>query len=299
MTKEKEQEIINYYILGNSSIKCAEKFSVCSQTVLNLLKKYNITFRCPKRRLDFFNQDFFEVIDSEAKAYFLGLIVADGNVYNSSLRIALQEEDCYILEMFLKYTKSTSTLKIIRKSSAKPHHKLLYRLSLTSKKLVYDLGKLGVIPAKSHYTYFPPIEEQYWSHFIRGVFDGDGSIFKNMGKNSERYRIAFMGNVTLMEKIQEILMKECGLDRTKMYKQACQKPNILMLSYGGNSQLKKIREYLYKDATIYLKRKKEKFDKVKDFKDKKCYICGEPHRGLGLCTKHYNKLYYDRIFRKN
>lgn len=213
------------------------------------------------RKLYYCNDNYFETIDTKDKAYFLGLIVADGNNYNSYLKIALKYHDLHILETFKKYINYTGYIKNTPEKII--YDKFLRKsqnfISIRSNKLCEDLSKLGVAPNKTHKTYFPEIPEEFWSHFIRGVFDGDGCLSNYKEKNYIKYNFSIVGNKKLINRIQDILVEKCKLNKTKLITQK----NSVSVCYCGNKQLLKIKEYLYKDCNdLFLIRKKEKFDKL-------------------------------------
>lgn len=181
-------------------------------------------------------------------------MTSDGCNKTNAFALSIQEEDGYILEKFKKYMEYEGGIINIKPSGKNIKNQKC--LSITDSKICQDLYKHGVIPAKSHKTYFPEIPEHLWNHFIRGVFDGDGCIYK--GKNNS---FNIIGNIKLIEKIQEILMKECNLSKTKLHHDKKHTENIVTVRWGGNKQIKKIYNYLYKDCDdLYLKRKKEKFE---------------------------------------
>lgn len=205
-----------------------------------------------------FDLNYFQSIDSRDKAYFLGLLIADGYINESRVSISLQSEDKGILETFRKYTQCKKSLHFYKSNNCK--HKDQYCLSLNSTKLITQLKPFGMFPNKTHYAYFPNIEEKYWSHFIRGVFDGDGCVHLDNYKN-----ISFniCGNIELISKIQDILMKECVLSKTKFATNKKVASNIVQIKYKGAKQVHRIFEYLYKDKEdLFLDRK---FLKFKDY----------------------------------
>lgn len=117
------------------------------------------------------------------------------------------------------------------------------------------LAKLGVVPNKTFKLEFPNIKEKYYSHFIRGYFDGDGSF--PSGRHGAGFSL--VGRQGFLEKVRDILIENCKLNKVGVYKRV----NIYTLNYGGQIQMKRITDYLYKDATIFLQRK---YDKVKNNK---------------------------------
>lgn len=287
-----EEELIKFYKKGNCQLKCIKKFKCSSKNIKEILKKNNIIPRnkSTANRIYFCNDDYFEKIDTKDKAYFLGLLISDGWNRNNGFGISLLENDKHILESFKQYTEYTGNLLTYINKSVKQNR--MYSLIITSKKLSKDLSKLGCIPAKSHHTYFPDIPEEFHSHFIRGVFDGDGCISLNK-KNTLIFNI--LGNFTLIDEIQKIMIKNCSLSKTKLKQYKKINKNMFYLAYGGNIQAKRIYNWLYKDCDdLYLIRKKEKFDKtfkitVKEKIERHCKICNKKHYAKELCQYHYIK----------
>lgn len=126
-----------------------------------------------------YNDRYFEVIDTSDKAYFLGLLAADGNISPrlTAVRIALKETDSNILEQFRKFLGEeapelkTKISKI--KGKENPPQKILV---LSKKSMVEDLLKLGITPNKSHTLKLSCDLREFKKDFIRGVWDGDGSV---------------------------------------------------------------------------------------------------------------------------
>lgn len=266
--KNKDIFIKNLYDKGYS---CNEICNILNIKFYDLLayvrnRKLNILFG--KNKKYFQNDDYFENINTKDKAYFFGFIVADGYVNEKSLKIAIQEKDVEILECFKKYIKSNTILSTINQYDLKYNRQIQKAITINSKKISKDLSSYGAIQNKSHKTYFPNISESLYSHFIRGVFDGDGCITYNKNNNNGSFSI--VGNFDLINKIQDVLVKECSLKKTKLYKKPKEKNNITNLRYSGDNQIKKIYDYLYKESDdLFLKRKKEKFEYC--FKNKEYY----------------------------
>lgn len=126
-----------------------------------------------------YNDRYFEVINTSDKAYFLGLLAADGNISPrlTAVRIALKETDSNILEQFRKFLgEEAPELKTkIPKINGKANlpQKILV---LSKKSMVNDLMKLGITPNKSHTLKLSCDLHQFKKDFIRGVWDGDGSV---------------------------------------------------------------------------------------------------------------------------
>lgn len=197
-------------------------------------------------------EDYFNDIDSEEKAYFLGLLASDGCVTDEDkVLIGLQERDTYLIDHLKKALEYTGPIYEIKARSE--NHQTQRRLQFKNSAISASLNRLGIYPRKSLTLKFPDIDEQFISHFIRGYFDGDGCM--RMSKGVLNYK--FVGTFNFLKSLQDILISKCGVKETKMY-QANKDKNTWELSYAGDRQCIRIYGFLYKNATVYLLRKKEK-----------------------------------------
>jgi hypothetical protein len=131
-----------------------------------------------------------------------------------------------------------------------------------------DLVKLGVTPNKSKVLTFPNfIEKRLICHFIRGLFDGDGTV--NVKKSTGHLIFNIVGTLDIVVNVQKILINECAVSSTKILT----KGSISCVEYGSNDYVKKIGIYLYHNATIFLERKKEKFSHERNNLCKKPIKC--------------------------
>lgn len=221
----------------------------------------------------FFNQDYFEVIDTEEKAYWLGLIFADGNVNKTTpdasranrLTLNASGDDISQLEKFAKAIGYTGQIR----SQIQPEsysETPSYRIQCNSIKMCDDLARLRCTPRKTGKSSLPKLSPELIPHFIRGYFDGDGSISVYYQKdkrkptyaNRLKQEFAITSDRHILEQIQEILIVECELPKTKL-KEYKRTDKAVSLRYGGRQQIIKIYHYLYDNASVYLKRKHDKF----------------------------------------
>lgn len=214
-----------------------------------LLRKNNIELhhRGPKSMIG--NENFFDVIDTEQKAYYLGWIMADGNISINngqySLKIHLALHDKEIIDNFLIATESRNKTKV--KEGEHPS----YYVSLTSVHMCKKLMNFGVVPRKSGFEIFPEaIPEQLKHHFVRGIFDGDG-IASIASKRS-----GFVGSKDMLLSILEVMGEE-----NKWLIENKRNKNIFYF-LGGKKFSKKLYNYLYNDATIWLSRKRKNLEKI-------------------------------------
>ena len=223
-----------------------------------------------------FNQTFFEKIDTEEKAYVLGFIYADGcnNRHPSTgeLSIGQNEQDIDILIKIKKAMKST--YPISKGKSGK------WRFYVYAKKIKTDLINVGVVHDKSLVLEFPTfISDDLMPHFIRGYFDGDGSIWEGKRKKmvvknerkpgTTRERIVhnvkfnFTGSDTFIPFLQKYLIEHCGFSKTKLnYSKSKENHKHCMMEYSGRKNIYKLYEYMYSNATIFGERKKAKFENI-------------------------------------
>lgn len=229
------------------------------------------------------NQNYFEKIDSEDKAYFLGFMYADGyNQENRSkyISISIQERDREILDNFQYYLDSNYPIKIYERNKINPNFSDICSLQVNGKKISEDLRDKGCIQAKSKVLLFPTEEQlpkHLYRHFIRGVFDGDGSVWEGKRKlmdikdltRKEGHRIKIIHNVkfnitgteSMMLGIQKILVGELLFKMNKLNRSK-NIENCVQLEYSGRLQMKKFYDFLYSDSNVYLKRKKKKFEEI-------------------------------------
>lgn len=264
-TQEEELKICELYKEGKSIYEILKIFNSYYSLIHLTLKRNNVVMRdisSAGRKLKV-NDNYFKTIDTFDKAYFLGLLMADGTVNKKSnlISLTLSEKDVEIIKKFKEVIEYDGIIGTSSKKLPKSDKYNKYvNISISSPELKKDLIKLGCISAKTHHTYFPDIPEEFHSHFIRGVFDGDGSISLTK-KNSGIMNI--VGNLSLIQKIQNILVEKCNITETKLAKHDKLSDNKIYYLIHGGAKLKQIYSYLYQDCQdLYLKRKKEIFEKV-------------------------------------
>lgn len=126
-----------------------------------------------------YNERYFESIDSADKAYFLGLLAADGNISPrlTAVRIALKESDADILEKFRTYLGTDAPKLRIKHSKINNSFSAPQKnLCLSRINLVQDLIHHGITPNKSKTLKIKCDLKDYKKDFLRGVWDGDGSV---------------------------------------------------------------------------------------------------------------------------
>lgn len=154
------------------------------------------------------NEHYFDLIDSSTKAYWLGLIYADGWIITqngdpTAFALALKGEDKYLLERFASDLGHQNMVRRTRPTAD------LYQVKLTSKHAANQLIKHGVIPSKSLSMRFPELDPSHYPYFIRGYFDGDGCAY--VRKNSMSMKFT-SGSREFLESLQQHLKEHAQVE---------------------------------------------------------------------------------------
>lgn len=204
-------------------------------------------------------------IDTEQKAYFLGLIFSDGGISNyqnkHAFRISLIDKQLII---DLKACFSFLNYGEFNFGKYNNNHSMQYSLTKQSKELYYDLIKNGVLLKKSgenkDKVTFPLINKEFIHHFIRGYFDGDGSInIPTQRKNLRRIEICSASKDFLLQLHNIFIKNNINL---KFREKFNNKSPLFVIEQWKISEVNKFHDFLYKDASIFLKRKKELFNNL-------------------------------------
>jgi hypothetical protein len=198
------------------------------------------------------DDSFFDVIDTEAKAYWLGFITADGCVQagaagaagwqRHSVSVGLKPSDAGHLE------KLKADIAAENPVFTSPQ---VASVALSSIHLTESLIRLGVTPRKSM-TATPWIgPDHLMRHYWRGMVDGDGSIVRHAGER-DKWRLTLCGTEACMEAFRTWAAPVCGsAARVRPYR------NIFTWTAGGLASPQALARELYDGSTVYLDRKYE------------------------------------------
>lgn len=202
-------------------------------------------------------------VATEEQAYTLGFLMADGYNTGAQVGIRLKECDRDIVEKMKNCFSKQIKLQYDGYS---------YSFVISSTIICNNLANLGVVKDKTHHEItIPNLNSNLIRHFIRGYFDGDGTVFI-CNTNGGILKCNFCSpTLGILEQIREILLSEgiwCTIDcekrKGKTYIMNNQYPcvatmDMYRLFIRRKSAIEKLFHYLYDDATIYLSRKYEKF----------------------------------------
>lgn len=258
------EEYVNTPTYDKSIARISAKYGINKKTLTKYLKESGIEIVANGNKSEF-RRDFFDVIDTEEKAYWLGFMYADGYIgaskYSVGLNLSLKDIDH--LKKFnntLEYKKGlniSETHQFGSKEHTNKNGEILYMVStvIKDKQLWNGLNSKGCVPNKSLILTFP--DESIFANkkliydFIRGYVDGDGTlgVYPHSKTNPKlEESLLIVGTKSFLEGVQKYLGK--GF---LMHKENCHE-NTYRLGYS-TLKANKAAELLYKNATIYLDRK--------------------------------------------
>lgn len=208
------------------------------------------------------DETYFDKIDTEHKAYWLGFLFADGYILSKrergrnesqSFGFSINIKDIELFEKFKQDLKSNHPVNIYSSSSNFSHGGDFGRILVTSQHMVDCLKSYGMIEHKTTVLKMPNLPQELVPHFIRGYSDGDGSIVISHLKSG---KIKYFWDITSTKEICEAFLVFFNKSELKLYERDV---NNYTMRICGKQQTSKILSIIYKDATIYLERKYKKY----------------------------------------
>ncbi|BCM88706.1 hypothetical protein IAD21_00548 [Abditibacteriota bacterium] len=255
LSASQRREICARSIKGETPTSLASEFGVTYGAIIALMEKHGIPRKdagFPRKHV--FDFDFFEVIDSEDKAYWLGFIAADGCVHKgNSLSIGLAGIDIEHLRKFaVSIGLSTWEPRIVKSRLGFES----VRLTVTSPKMVLDLRKWGIVQRKSHCLEWPEfLSSELLRHYLRGYIDGDGSWPQAKDKDWPYFSLCGFPGFILCA--QDFMVKECGVRRGKLNYRG---DNFCTMGNSAQRDVRKLARFFYGDASTFLDRKRKKVE---------------------------------------
>lgn len=278
---EKNKEYVNYhdewvslYNDGLSSLEIASTYGVgCHGTVTSALAAKGVKMRSSSEsntKYTLKDHSVFDKIDSQEKAYWLGFLMADGNVTTKtedsrsgwSLKVGLAIDDAdhvYKFADFLGVESSNDNEKGVAKTEKAA------TVSVVSRPIVEALMGYGCTPRKSLTVTYPKRElsRRYNKDFIAGFFDGDGCVgaSKRYANGGCGIHVIFTsGSYNFLMSLQKVLADEAAVARFHLMKQ--KECNAYHLTAYRKNDVLRIYHYLYGTATTFLERKKTKYEEL-------------------------------------
>ena len=202
----------------------------------------------------FVRHDYFATIDSEIKAYVLGLLAADGNVIMKPPRVSLElhEKDSELVELVCEELAPEARIRRRRpRGSSGPQ--MIF--SATSRQVVADLCELGVGPRKSLTLEWPTkLPREFARPFLLGYFDGDG--FTTTSRSSGKYaysRWGLCGTDRFLVAAMDVITCEIGIRRRNPHRKSPR--GIWTLAITG-IDAERVDEWLHSGPPEGLRRKR-------------------------------------------
>ena len=249
---EKVKQIIN----NHGSIREASRIIGRDQTIIKRIIQDNnliYDYRPYNKNL---KHDFFDIIDSQEKAWLLGFLFTDGSVRkvgNSyQIRLSIQLKDEEIIN------KIKNWLNIDGKTHYdKRENKECCGIEFASKNIFDKIKKYGIIPNKTYETkqlYIEKIPLKYQKAYVRGLFDGDGGLsFTGVNDVAVDFTSHYY---QIVEQFQSYIDEHISKEQHNKITTNSSKSRCV---WRGRLQVLKILDWLYEDATVFLKRKYDKY----------------------------------------
>lgn len=260
-TEEEINKVIyNYTVLNMGQKRAGAEFHMDDRMVKRLLLENGVHIKSiqetniSKYKI---NHDYFSK-QGHNQAYIIGFLGADGNISAKDNRIDLElfSNDYEILEKIRKELELERPVKIYECANGYQKNKLFFY----SAKIKKDLMEYGLVPNKTYSKdyHFPyKLEKQYIIDYIRGLFDGDGSVKKT--GSSITFQID-SSNKEIVDCIQQFLLNEYNII-TQISEQ--KKKNVILYRiYCYGEQAKAIYKILYVPNTLFLKRKYDRWQEL-------------------------------------
>lgn len=248
------QFIINEYATGRSQKDIATALGRKQGNIARVLRRSGVQAkRRGPYRTHSLDENFFSVIDTEEKAYWLGFISADGNVQRSPdgrqvwLGVELHRRDRgHLIKLATSLGSDVTPRDRINNNGVE-----CSSVRFHSQRLVDDLGVLGVVPNKTFslqpWSGSPELMRHYW----RGFVDGDGCLYVG----SRHLALQLVGTEAVVDSFrQHMLTTNPNLT---VVPQPTKSPGIVQISYYGSASPKLLVTHLYRNATVFLERKAE------------------------------------------
>ena len=206
---------------------------------------------------------YFNKINSEEKAYFLGYILCDGCVHVDAcgyFKFCFSSKDLHIIERLKSVLNSDHKISSHKRGR-------YHQINISDFELCKSLIKLGVIPRKSwnqQSCYVP--KGPLLTPFVRGLIDGDGMVatFKvyGGGRTYVHPRVCFYNLNLHLHKIIKDFCDANNID--KVVTQRWNEKKTWQTRIGGKQEVCKFLTVIYANSSVYLDRKHKKAMEILD-----------------------------------
>lgn len=253
LTPEQDAMIAADHLAGIRLAELGRMYGVYPSSIRSSLRRSGITPNNYTRR---FNAMAFDDLSTEAACYWLGFLFADGCTNMTGLTINLKRDDAPHLERLRAFLDAEQPLiNNVTYAAGRPNKRVMLRIS--DRAFGRDLAAMGISRGRPNpEQHIKLIPDAMLHHWFRGLFDGDGCAHKN-------------GALTLLapESILTVFRdKLIAVNALALRSNAPNGPKIQLLPsiarlhFEGVIQCRRIAEYLYRDATVWMERKRDIID---------------------------------------
>jgi len=201
---------------------------------------------------------YFDNCDTDQKAYWIGFLMADGNVRHNTARMSLVVEGEQTLSRFKRDVATSAPV-------TNPVDGL-FSIHVTSAAMCAGLARYGIVPTKTFKVRWPDaVPREHELAFLLGLFDGDGSISTKMTRYRDKvYATPSLGicggSKTFLQSVVHRLSEYAGVGRNKVILRKVRgvPTRTYAFTYQGAAALR-IRDVLYSCNAECFAGKKEKF----------------------------------------
>lgn len=241
-----------YYTNGLYDKQVEDRIIKQMKLIPSVQQKYNISDK------------YFDNIFSPEVVYTIGFLYADGCNHDCShISMALEEKDGYILEQINNNIGNENPIKY--KDMSNKHdfgydYENQYQLDVYNKRIGEVLNLLGVVPRKSLVLEFPKwLRPDLYSVFIKGVYDGDGSLYRYIKDGKARNTVCTITSTeNFCKALCDVVAEHVGI-RGHIYDASCHNGVTKVFSICGYDVCKKFLDWLYSIDTICLQRKYDRY----------------------------------------
>jgi len=258
---ETKLKITNSILEGVPSKDACKTIGVSQSYFRQILKENNLKWIRSVHRIYELNHNYFDEIDTPEKAYWLGFLYADGHVSDTgALHLQLQGRDIEVLENLKKAVNYNGNIKL-RKIKNKDY----YGLRIWSVQMCASLRRLGINRQKTKSPQIPIIKTIFYKDFIRGLIDGDGTIYY---KRKSQTKMTSCVHILIH---RDCLPQVINMIESFTKNFTCSIANhhrtdyLKIISVDGNRQVLKLLDNIYDHSALFLNRKYNKFLEIKKF----------------------------------
>lgn len=257
------QDIIARYLGGDGVHVIAKTYHTQDATIVRSLKRWGVELRSLRDYSYPVNESFFDLVDRQEKAYVLGFWMADGCNMSHVPCVALAITDHDILLAIAQAMGYGGKLHEEGPNPKQKRKKTQWKLSLGSRKLSDAMTALGCVRGKTYVAAFPTDEQvppEFHRHLIRGWMDGDGTITAKPGGKNWHMRI--VGTEAVCLGMSACVSRHLGYMGSVCPVHKGEKHTTWGFTIAGRYDLKTFLDWVYRDSTIHLSRK---YDRYLDF----------------------------------